>query len=139
MKKIVFIQGLIAMEQGDTFKGVKLMERAAAQGNTIAEVLLCLPSWRGTSDPDIDRLTALADKSPVYYLLLASKYMGPKKEDMKNDSLAAYYYLKADQRGLLGRKNAKWLLDYHKNGGDVQLTEEDVRRLRVLAGKVAEE
>lgn len=128
------IQGLIAMEQGDTLKGIELTERAADQGSSFAEVLLCFPSWRETSEPDIDRLKALADKRPVCYLLLANGYTDSASGNMKNDSLAAYYFIKADQYGFLGRKDAHWLLQYYENGGDVKLTEEDVRRLQKLAG-----
>ena len=126
------IQGIVAMEQGDTLKGIELMERATNQGSSLAGVLLCLENWRKNFNPNIDRLTALADKRPACYLLLAYACVG--KKDMKSDSLAAHYFLKADQRGFLDKEGAQWLLEYYENGDDVQLTEEDVRRLQKLAG-----
>ncbi|MCH5311344.1 MAG: hypothetical protein J1E57_05225 [Prevotella sp.] len=127
------IQGALAIEQGDTLKGMELLERATDQGSSFAGVLLCLQNWRETFNPNIDRFTALADKKPACYLLLAYTYME------REESLAAHYFLKADQRGFLNKEGAQWLLGYYERSGEVQLTEEDVRRLQKLSGEALEE
>ena len=132
-----FVQGLITGERGDTLEGKRLMEKSASLGSAVAEFFLCLPG--DSSTPDVERLLALSDKVPYVKILLARLYRGERQTNLKNDSLAADCLLKADQQGFLGRKDAEWLLDYHKNGGDVQLSDEDVRRLQKLAGEAFDE
>ena len=46
---------------------------------------------------------------------------------------AAYYYKKADEHALLSRRGARWLLDYNNDNGDVKLSDDDVKRLEILA------
>jgi hypothetical protein len=58
---------------------------------------------------------------------------------MKDERLAAYYYLKADENACLGRDGAKWLLEYYHRGGTLELCEKDIKRLEILAGITATE
>ena len=128
------IQGIMTMERGDTLEGVRLIEQAATAGSTFAELLQCVPDWRGATNPDVDKLTALSDKIPFVNAILAKMYAGYEDENFQNDQLAAYYYLKADEHACLDRRGARWLLGYHE-AGKLQISERDVTRLRILSGE----
>lgn len=125
------------MERGDTQEGVRLIEQAATAGSTFAELLQCVPDWRGATNPDLDKLAALSDKIPFVNAILAKMYTGYEDENLQNDQLAAYYYLKADEKACLGKRGARWLLGYHRSGGKLSLSERDIQRLRILAGETA--
>lgn len=129
------VKSIIAVESGDTLEGKRLMEQAASQGSTFAELLLCIPDWRGATNPDVEKLKALADRVPFACQLLADMYTGSDNASMKDERLAAYYFLKADEQACLGRRGARWLLYYHRNGGQLQLSERDIQRLQKLAGE----
>lgn len=129
------IQGIMTMERGDTLEGVRLIEQAAKAGSTFAELLQCVPDWRGAINPDVDKLTALSDKIPFVNAILAKMYAGYEDDNLQNDQLAAYYYLKADEKACLGKRGARWLLGYHRSGGKLSLSERDIQRLQILAGE----
>lgn len=129
------VQGIITMERGDTLEGVRLIEQAATAGSTFAELLQCVPDWRGATNPDLDKLAALSDKIPFVNAILAKMYAGYEDEKLQNDQLATCYYLKADEKACLGKRGARWLLGYHRSGGKLSLSERDIQRLQILAGK----
>ena len=130
------LQGLIAVEQGDTLNGVRLIEQAATAGSTFAELLLCIPDWRAATNPDVEKLAALSDKIPFVNTILAKTYAGFEDEKMKNDSLASYYFLKADEKACLNKLGARWLLNYQRSGANMTLSESDIQRLQILAGEI---
>ena len=131
------IQGIMTMERGDTLEGVRLIEQAAKAGSTFAELLQCVPDWRGATNPDLDKLAALSDKIPFVNAILAKMYAGYEDENLQNDQLAAYYYLKADEKACLGKRGARWLLGYHRSGANLSLSERDIQRLQILAGETS--
>ena len=133
------IQGIMTMERGDTLEGVRLIEQAATAGSTFAELLQCVPDWRGATNPDLDKLTALSDRIPFVNAILAKMYAGYEDENLQNDQLALYYYLKADEKACLGKRGARWLLSYHRSCANLALSERDIQRLQILAGETPEE
>ena len=40
---------------------------------------------------------------------------------------------------MISKKNAKWLLEYDKSGGEIKLTENDRQRLKAFVGATGEE
>ena len=48
-------------------------------------------------------------------------------------------YKKADEYALLSRGDARWLLDFYKDNGDVKLSDDDVKRLEILARPLFED
>lgn len=129
------VQGIITMERGDTLEGVRLIEQAATAGSTFAELLQCVQDRRGAINPDLDKLAALSDKIPFVNAILAKMYAGYEDENLQNYQLAAYYYLKADEKACLGKRGARWLLGYHRSGANLSLSERDIQRLQILAGE----
>ena len=131
------VQGIMTIERGDTLEGLRLVEQAATAGSTFAELLLCIPNWRGATNLDVEKLATLSDKIPFVNTILGKMYAGFEDENLQNDQLAAYYYLKADEKACLGKRGARWLLGYHRGGGKLSLSERDIQRLRILAGETA--
>ena len=41
--------------------------------------------------------------------------------------------MKAEEHAMLGRKGAARVLDSYKSGGNIQLTEDDIKRLELIA------
>lgn len=127
------VKGIITSEQGDKPEGKRLLRLAAEKGSSFAELYLCVPDWQQGKAPDIVKLKALSDKIPIANACLAKIYSGKENEAMKDDKLAAYYYLKADEKACLTKDGARWLLAYHRTGGELNLTEKDIERLETLA------
>lgn len=40
--------------------------------------------------------------------------------------------MKAEENAALSRNEAEWLLSFYRRGGDIQMTDEDVRRLEAI-------
>ena len=133
------VKGIILSEQGNREEGKHLLERAAEKGSGFAELYLCIPDLKTKQNTDIDRLTALAERMPLANASLAKIYTGKDNPDLKDEQLAAYYYMKADEKACLSKDGARWLLAYHRNGGNLQLGAKDIERLELLADSPKEE
>lgn len=127
------VKGIILSERGNREEGKHLLERAAEKGSGFAELYLCIPDLKTKQNTDIDRLTALAERMPLANASLAKIYTGKDNPDLKDEQLAAYYYMKADEKACLSKDGARWLLAYHRNGGNLQLSKKDIERLELLA------
>ena len=133
------IKGIILSEQGNREEGKPLLEQAAEKGSGFANLYLCMPDLKGTENPDIARLTALAERMPLANACLGKIFSGKNDESRKDERLAAYYYMKADKKACLPKDGARWLLAYHRNGGNLKLSEKDIERLELLADSPKEE
>ena len=134
-----FVQGVMAIESGDTLSGLRMMEKAASQGSNLGNLVLCIPDFQKGKNPDVAKLTELAEKMPIINIILARHYWGHDDENTFDEQMAAHYYLKADEHACLDRRGARWLLSYHE-AGKLQLSERDVTRLKILSGeKVVED
>jgi TPR repeat protein len=130
------IKGIIISEQSDKEEGKRLLEFAAERGSTLAQLCLCVPGCLKDSAPDIERLKALADSVPIACKRLGDIYSGMiGDETWKDAQLAAYYYMKADEHAMLSKYSAKWILNYYKNGGNINLSDKDIERFEKLASK----
>ena len=130
------IKGIILSEQNNKEEGKRLLEFAAERGSTLAQLCLCVPGCQKDSTPDIERLKVLADSVPAACKRLGDVYSGMiGDETWKDDQLAAYYYMKADEHAMLSKHSAKWLLNYHQNGGNINLSDKDIERFEKLASK----
>ena len=133
------IKGIILSEQGNREEGKPLLERATEKGSGFANLYLCMSDLKGTENPDIARLTALAERMPLANACLGKIYSGKNDESKKDERLAASYYMKADEKACLPKDGARWLLAYHRNGGNLQLGKKDIERLELLADSPKEE
>lgn len=124
--------GFIMMDQGDTITAKNIIEEAANQGCSLAKLLLTVPDWKGSVRADATKLVIIADQMPLAYYLLGNLYYEPDERGETNKQLAVEYYMKAEEHAVLGRRGALRVLDYYKNGGDFQLTEDDVKRLELI-------
>ena len=128
------VKGIIISEQGNREEGNRLLEYAAEQGSGFAELYLCVPDWHNGRNPDIAKLKEIANRMPIANTCLGKIFTGKDDESLKDEQLAAYYYMRADENACLGRDGARWLLGYYRAGDRLELDEKDVERLEILAG-----
>lgn len=124
--------GLVMMDQGDTLTAKNLINEAANQDCSLAKLLLTIPDWKGVVRPDATKLAVIAEQIPLAYCILGDFYYEPEEKGNTNKQLAVEYYMKAEEHAVLGRHGAERVLDYYKNGGNIQLTEDDVKRLELI-------
>ena len=124
--------GLVMMDQGDTLTAKNLINEAANQDCSLAKLLLTIPYWKGVVRPDAKKLAVIAEQIPLAYYLLGNFYYEPGENGNTDKQLAVEYYMKAEEYAVLGRHGAERVLDYYRNGGNVQLTEDDIKRLELI-------
>ncbi len=130
------INGAMQVEEGDTIGGLETIRYGAEQGSSFGELILCMaPAFLGKNQQpyNADRLISMADKFPFANKFLAEMYAGEVCNSVYNPEQAVKYYLKADEHGFLGRKGAKWLLDYYASE-NIQIDELEKQRLKALCG-----
>lgn len=133
------IKGVVQVERGDTIGGQQSIQTGAKMGSSFAELLLCaFPSQKTGLGKflNIDMLKSMSDKSPMANKLLGDIYSGYDYGDTSriNESLAAMYYKKADEQGCLGKRPARWLINYYDRVG-IQIDDKEMERLQILSGQ----
>ena len=124
--------GIITIDKGDTISGMNMVKDAAEQGCSLAELLLTIPDWKGRLRADATKLAIIAHRVPLANLILGDLYYEPDDNGKSNKQLAVEYYMKAEEHAVLDRHGAERVLDYYRNGGNVQLTEDDIKRLELI-------
>lgn len=124
--------GIITIDKGDTISGMNMVKDAAEQGCSLAELLLTIPDWKGWLRADATKLGIIAHRVPLAYTILGDLYFEPDDNGKSDKQLAVEYYMKAEEYAVLGRHGAERVLDYYRNGGDIQLTEDDIKRLKLI-------
>ena len=125
--------GVLCVESGDSIRGFEIIRDASERGSDFAALLNALPDWKGNIQPDKVKLEQLAERIPLAYNLLGKLSLKPDENGMIDERKVAYYYMKADEHALLSRREARWLLAYHKKDvGTPLLTESDVKRLEAF-------
>ena len=124
--------GIITIDKGDTISGMNMVKDAAEQGCSLAELLLTIPDLKGRLRADATKLGIIAHRVPLAYLILGDLYYEPDDNGKSNKQLAVEYYMKAEEHAVLDRHGAERVLDYYRNGGIVQLTEDDIKRLELI-------
>lgn len=124
--------GMIAVDKGDTLLGKNMIKEAAGQGCSLAEMLLTVPDRKGRLRADATKLSIIADRIPLAYSMLGDLYYEPDENGHTDKKFAVECYMKAEEHAVLGRHGAERVLDYYKNGGNAQLTVNDVKRLELI-------
>lgn len=124
--------GIITVDKGDTISGINMIKEAAEQGCSLAELLMTVSDWKGRLRADATKLCIIADRIPIAYLILGDLYYEPDENGQTVKKLAVEYYMKAEKHALLEQRGASRVLDYYRNGGDIQLSEDDVKRLELI-------
>lgn len=124
--------GMIAVDKGDTLLGKNMIKEAAGQGCSLAEMLLTVPDRKGRLRADATKLSMIADRIPLAYSMLGDLYYEPDENGHTDKKFAVECYMKAEEHAVLGRHGAERVLDYYKNGGNAQLTVNDVKRLELI-------
>ena len=129
---VLAIYGVLRVESGDSIRGFEIIRDASERGSDFAALLNALPDWKGNIQPDKMKLEQLAERIPLAYNLLGKLSLKPDENGIIDERKVAYYYMKADEHALLSRREARWLLAYHKDVGIPGLTESDVKRLEAF-------
>ena len=124
--------GFVMMDQGDTLTAKNLINEAANQDCSLAKLFLTVPDWNGVVRSDATKLAVIAEQIPLAYCILGDFYYEPDENGNTDMQLAVEYYMKAEEHAMLGRHGAERVLDYYRNGGNIQLTEDDVKRLELI-------
>ena len=123
--------GMMTVEKGDAISGMNMLKEAAEQGCSLAELLLIMPDMRDVQRADTTKLRNITDRVPLAYSLLGNLYYEPDENGKTDKKLAVEYYMKAEEHAILDQRGASRVLDYYRDGGDIQLTEDDVKRLEL--------
>lgn len=129
---VLAIYGALRVESGDSIRGFEIIRDASERGSDFAALLNALPDWKVNIQPDNMKLEQLAERIPLVYKLLGKLSLKPDENGIIDERKVAYYYMKADEHALLSRREARWLLAYHKDVGIPQLAESDVKRLEAF-------
>lgn len=124
--------GIITVDKGDTLSGMNMLKDAAELGCSLAELLLTVPDWKGRLRADATKLSMIVDRIPLAYSMLGDLYYEPDENGHTDKKFAVECYMKAEEHAVLGPHGAERVLDYYKNGGNAQLTEDDVKRLELI-------
>ena len=130
------IRGAMLIEEGDTLGGLETIRYGADQGSSFGELILHMSPaflYNNRKPFDAPGLIRMAEQHPFAYKFLAEMYAGEVCDSVYDPEQAARYYLKADEYGFLGRKGAKWLLDYYTREG-IQIDDLEKQRLKTLCG-----
>lgn len=134
------IKGVIQVEQGDTIGGQQSIQTGAKMGSSFAELLLCAFPATETGNGkflNIEMLKSISDKSPIVNTILGDFYSGHDygETGIIDETLAVIYYKKADEQGCLGKRPARWLINYYDRTG-VQIDAKEMERLQILSGHI---
>ena len=136
------LKGIIQIGRGDTLDGQQSIKAGAEMGSSLAKLLQCtLPSsdTDNGKHPNMDMLKGLSDHLPIANKLLGDIYSGYHYGETSNinESLAALYYKKADEQGCLGKRPARWLINYYDRN-NIKIDTLELRRLQILSGHIDE-
>lgn len=135
------INGAMQVEEGDTIGGLETIRHGAEQGSSFGELILCMaPAFLGNNQRpyNAEKLVSMSDKFPFANKFLAEMYAGEVCDSVFEPELAAQYYMKADEHGFLGKRGARWLLNYYAQSGK-SLDDREKQRLTILAGDAIED
>lgn len=129
------LKGILQIERGDTLGGKQTIQTSADMGSSFAKILLCAVPSPGErhKDLDIDMLKSLSPNIPLANKLLGDMYSGYEKGCIQDEHLAAYFYSKADEQGCLGKRPARYLINYYERNG-ISIEPKEMERLRILSG-----
>lgn len=129
------LKGVIQIERGDTIGGKQTIQTSADMGSSFAKILLCAVPSPGENHKvlDIDMLKSLSPNIPLANKLLGDMYSGYEKGCIQDEHLAAYFYSKADEQGCLGKRPARYLINYYERN-EINIEPKEMERLRILSG-----
>ena len=129
------LKGILQIERGDTLGGKQTIQTSADMGSSFARLLLCAVPTPGSKNNtlDMDMLKDLSVSTPLASKLLGDYYSGYEKGYTEDEHLAAYFYKKADEQGCLGKRPARYLINYYERNG-INIGPKEMERLRILSG-----
>ena len=129
------LKGILQIERGDTLGGKQTIQTSADMGSSFAKLILCAVPTPGSKNNtlDMDMLKDLSVSTPLASKLLGDYYSGYEKGYTEDEHLAAYFYKKADEQGCLGKRPARYLINYYERNR-INIEPKEMERLRILSG-----
>lgn len=125
------LAGMVMAEQGDSVAAARMLQEASDRGSSFATLMLA-GGWNAKAEPSREKLAAIADRVPLVYSMLGDLYYAPDENGHNDIRKAMEYYMKAYERGLLSKRGAQYMLWYYEDGGNAQLTADDLKRLEKI-------
>ena len=122
----------VMMDQGDSVTAKRLIREAADKSCSLAEIFSIVSDGKSVVRADAAKLAIFAEQVPILYNLLGNLYYESDGNGEAEEQLAIEFYMKAEEHAVLGRKGAARVLNYYKSSGNVQLTEDDIKRLELI-------
>lgn len=130
-------KGVVQIERGDTLEGMRSIETGVDMGSSFGALLLCiLPDANKLQSSNLEMLQTLSDRIPMVNKILGDYYSGYEGVQFIDEPLAVKYYMKADEKGCLGKRPARWLINYYDRKG-IQIDAREMERLQILSGNRA--
>ena len=123
------VRGMIALEAKDSVRAFDMFKIAEEQGSMFALVATGAYDLMYKKELDTAKFETIAINSPIAYMFLAKSCRA-----RGNDRKSAEYLLKAEEKAMLTKGAAMWLLDYCKKDSTIRLSEEDRKRIGSFAG-----
>ena len=131
------LKGVVLIERGDTLEGKRSIEIGAEKGSSLGALTLCVfPDINNLQLSNLEKLKSLSDRIPLVNKILGDYYSGYEGVQFIDEPLAVKYYMKADEKGCLGKRPARWLINYYDRKG-IQIDAREMERLQILSGNRA--
>ena len=131
------VKALLNIFQGETELDNPDLDKAIEAGSQLALIAKVSLELDAVNASVIQKWEAMTDKFPIVHMIIANALRKSEKpaEHIKQ---IAHHYIQAEKLALLDRVGANYLLHYHENGGSVQLSKQDVKRLKAFLGRSEE-
>lgn len=131
------VKALLNILQGETELDNPDLDKAIEAGSQLALIAKASLELHAVNASVIQKWEAMTDKFPIVHMIIANALRKSEKpaEHIKQ---IAHHYIQAEKLALLDRVGANYLLHYHENGGSVQLSKQDVKRLKAFLGRSEE-
>lgn len=123
------VRGMIALEAKDSVRAFDMFKIAEEQGCMFALVATGAYDLMYKKELDTAKFESIAINYPIAYMFLAKSC-----RVRGNDRKSAEYMLKAEEKAMLTKGAAMWLLDYCKRDSTIRLSEEDRKRIGSFVG-----
>lgn len=123
------ILGMLALEDNDTVRALDMLKTGEERGSVMAVMISSLYDMMHKGGADVAKLEAIAESSPI-----AFQYLAKDSREKGDYRKCAEYLLRAEEKAMLDKMDACWLLDYCKQDKTLQLSDEDKLRIESFAG-----
>ena len=128
------VKALLNILQGGTEQDNPDLDKAIEAGSQLAMIAKLSLEQHAVNASVIQKWEAMTDQFPFVHMIIAN-VLRKSENPAEHIKQIAHHYMQAEKLALLDRDGADYLLHYHENGGSVQLSKQDVKRLKAFLGR----